>query len=381
MEVDACMTTEMALPVGAEHLLPASVPVQFLDDAGVPLAGSPRSCGYREPSAEQLLAAYRAMVLGRRFDAQSTALTKQGRLAVYPSSRGQEACQVGAVLAVRPSDWVFPTYRESVALVTRGIDPVEVLTLLRGDWHCGYDPARHRTAPQCTPLATQLLHATGLAHAEARRGRDTVALAFVGDGATSEGDFHEALNFAAVFRAPVVFLVQNNRYAISVPLSKQTAAPSLAHKGVGYGVRSEQVDGNDPVAVLAVLAAAVEHARTGNGPFLVEAHTYRLDAHTNADDATRYREAGEVDAWSQRDPIARLEAHLRATGALDDAAVEEVRREAEAFAADVRTRMHVDTAVDPAGLFEHVFAQPTPQLLEQRAQVEAEAAAEAEGRS
>ncbi len=193
------------------------------------------------------------MVVGRRFDAQATALTKQGRLAVYPSSHGQEACQIGGVLALRDTDWMFPTYRESMALVARGIDPVQALTLLRGDWHCGYDPMATHTAPQCTPLATHSLHAAGLAYAARRRGEDTVALAFVGDGGTSEGDFHEALNFAAVFQAPVVFLVQNNRYAISVPLAKQTAAPSLAHKGVGYGVRSEQVDGNDLVAVLAVL--------------------------------------------------------------------------------------------------------------------------------
>ena len=172
------------------------------------------------------------MVSGRRFDAQATALTKQGRLAVYPSSHGQEACQVGGVLALRDTDWMFPTYRESMALVARGIDPVQALTLLRGDWHCGYDPTTTRTAPQCTPLATHSLHAAGLAYAARRRGQDTVALAFVGDG-TSEGDFHEALNFAAVFRAPVVFLIQNNRYAISVPLAKQTAAPSLRTRESG----------------------------------------------------------------------------------------------------------------------------------------------------
>jgi len=315
------------------------------------------------------------MVIGRRFDLQSTALTKQGRLAVYPSSRGQEACQVAAVLALRPTDWVFPTYRESMALVSRGIDPVEVLTLLRGDWHCGYDPAAHRTAPQCTPLATQTVHAAGLAYGEAHQGRDTVALAFIGDGATSEGDFHEGVNFAAVFRAPVVFLVQNNRYAISVPLSRQTAAPSLAHKGVGYGVASEQVDGNDPLAVLAVLTRAVEHARSGNGPFLVEAHTYRMEPHTNADDATRYRKAAEVEEWVGRDPILRLEAYLRGLGALDDAAVAAVHAEAEAFAAELRSRMNAEPTVDPLTLFDHVYARPTPQLLEQREQVRAELAA------
>ncbi|HEX2774429.1 MAG TPA: thiamine pyrophosphate-dependent enzyme, partial [Micromonosporaceae bacterium] len=192
---------------------------------------------------------------------------------------------------------------------------------------------------------------------------------------TSEGDFHEGINFAAVFRAPVVFLVQNNRYAISVPLSRQTAAPSLAYKGIGYGISSEQVDGNDPVAVLAVLTRAVEHARSGKGPFLVEAHTYRMEPHTNADDATRYRDGAEVDAWVGRDPIARLEAYLRETGVLDDGAVEAVRAEAESLAADLRTRMNAEPIVDPLSLFDHVYATPTPQLLEQREQVRAELAA------
>jgi pyruvate dehydrogenase E1 component alpha subunit len=204
-------------------------------------------------------------------------------------------------------------------------------------------------------------------------------MAFVGDGGTSEGDFHEALNFAAVFKAPVVFLVQNNGYAISVPLSKQSAAPSLGYKGIGYGIASEQVDGNDAMAVLAVLNKAVAHARSGQGPVLVEAHTYRLDAHTNADDATRYRDSGEVDDWMRRDPIARLEAWLRHEGLIDDAFVASAAARAEAFAADLRDRLGVDLAVDPMSLFANVFATPTPQLLEERAMVQAEL--EAEGAS
>ena len=367
-------------PDPAESLLPSRDPVRFLDDTGerLPEAAGGRMSEYDAPGLKALRLMYRHMVVGRRLDAQCTALTKQGRLAVYPSSHGQEACQVGAVLAVRPTDWVFPTYRETMALFARGIDPVEALTLLRGTWHCGYDPAATFTAPQCTPLATQTVHAAGLAHGERLQGRDTVALAFIGDGGTSEGDFHEAVNFAAVFRAPVVFFVQNNRYAISVPLSRQTAAPSLAYKGIGYGIASEQVDGNDPVAVLAVLGAAVEHARSGQGPFLVEAHTYRVEPHTNADDASRYRDLAEVDAWLSRDPIARLEHYLRGAGALDDEAVAADRAEAEAAAADLRTRMSAEPVLDPASLFAHVYAKTTPQLDEQRAMVEAELAAEAE---
>ncbi|WP_331766933.1 pyruvate dehydrogenase (acetyl-transferring) E1 component subunit alpha [Embleya sp. NBC_00896] len=356
-----------------QSFLPSLAPVRFVAEDGT--AVKPPA-GYVAPADELLREAHRLMVLGRRFDTQATALTKQGRLAVYPSSRGQDACQIAGVLALRAQDWLFPTYRDSVALVARGVDPVEVLTLLRGDWHCGYDPMAVRVAPQCTPLATQVLHATGMAEAMRRKGEDGVAMAFIGDGGTSEGDFHEALNFAAVFEAPVVFFVQNNKYAISVPLARQSAAPALAYKGVGYGVRSEQVDGNDLVAVLSVLTAAVEHARGGHGPVLVEAHTYRMDAHTNADDATRYRDAAEVEEWRSADPLDRLETYLRARGVLTDRDVEADRAVAEAFAADLRTRMNTDGAVDPLELFDHVFAEPTPQLREQRALLAAESTAQ-----
>ncbi|QFG20152.1 pyruvate dehydrogenase (acetyl-transferring) E1 component subunit alpha [Actinomadura sp. WMMB 499] len=358
---------------GVGDLLPSPVPVRFVAEDGT--AVEPPA-GYAAPADGRLLEAYRRMVLGRRFDAQATALTRQGRLAVYPSSRGQDACQIGGVLALREDDWLFPTYRDSVALVARGLDPVEVLTLLRGSWHCGYDPAAVRVAPQCTPLATQTVHAVGLADALRRRGEGAVVMAFVGDGGTSEGDFHEALNYAAVLNAPVVFFVQNNRYAISVPLARQTAAPSLAYKGVGYGVRSEQVDGNDLVAVLSVLDAAVANARSGGGPSLVEAHTYRMDAHTNADDATRYRTAEEVERWESADPIARLETHLRGRGLLGPEEAAAAGAAAEEFAARLRERMNADPEADPLELFDHVFAEPTPQLREQRDLLASELSAE-----
>ena len=346
----------------ATDLLPSATPVRYLAEDGTTVDGL---AGYTQPAVEELREAHRRMVVGRRFDTQATALTKQGRLAVYPSSRGQEACQIAAGMVLREDDWLFPTYRDSMAMVSRGMDPVEVLTLLRGDAHCGYDPNALRVAPQCTPLATQTLHATGLAYALRRKGTDHAVLALIGDGGTSEGDFHEALNFAAVFEAPVVFLVQNNKYAISVPLDKQSAAPSLAYKGVGYGVRSEQVDGNDPVAMLAVLHKAFEHARAG-APFLVEAHTYRIEAHTNADDATRYRNSEEVDRWLDADPLSRLEKHLRDLGALTDEDVAEAQAEGERLAADLRSRMNADPHLDPMALFDHVYARPTTQLVEQR---------------
>ncbi|MER6142188.1 pyruvate dehydrogenase (acetyl-transferring) E1 component subunit alpha [Streptomyces sparsogenes] len=319
---------------------------------------------------------YGELVRGRRYNAQATALTRQGRLAVYPSSTGQEACQVAAGLVLREQDWLFPSYRDTLAAVVRGIDPVEALTLLRGDWHSGYDPREHRVAPLCTPLATQLPHAVGLAHAARLKGDDVVALALVGDGGTSEGDFHEALNFAAVWRAPVVFLIQNNGFAISVPLAKQTAAPSLAHKAVGYGMPGRLVDGNDAAAVHQVLGEAVRRARGGGGPTLVEAVTYRVDAHTNADDAGRYRSDAEVEAWRAHDPITLLEEAMRDRGLLDDQVVRTAREAAERLAADLRERMHQDPALDPMDLFEQVYAERTGQLREQADFLRAELAAE-----
>jgi pyruvate dehydrogenase E1 component alpha subunit len=328
-----------------EHLVPTAVPAPA------------------DPALALTL--YRRMVSGRRFNRQATALTRQGRLAVYPSTAGQEACEVAAALVLRPRDWLFPTYRDILAVVTRGVDPVEALTLMRGDRHSGYDSKAHRVAPLCTPLATHCPHAVGLAHAAALAGDDVVALAMVGDGGTSEGDFHAALNFAGVLHAPVVFLVQNNGYAISQPSARQTAAPSLAHKGIGYGVPSIRVDGNDALETYAALAEGMDRARTGGGPTLVEAVTYRMDPHTNADDDGRYRDEAEVEQWRARDPIDLLERDLRASGLLDDTQVREAAEAAEVMAADLRSRIGIDAEADPADLFRHVYAEPTPQLREQ----------------
>ncbi|MEV6986099.1 thiamine pyrophosphate-dependent dehydrogenase E1 component subunit alpha [Sphaerisporangium sp. NPDC051017] len=338
-------------------------------------SGEPARLGVAPPAAELCLDLYRRMVVGRRLDQQATALAKQGRLAVYPSSLGQEACQVGAVAPLRPGDWFFPTYRDCVAVMSRGVDPVEALTLMRGDHHCGYDPYLHRTAPQTTPLATQAVHAAGLAHGARLRGDDTVALALIGDGATSEGDFHEACNFAAVFRSPVVFLVQNNQYAISVPLSRQTAAKRLADKAIGYGMSAHVVDGNDAVAVALVVSEALEAARAGEGPSLIEALTYRVGPHTNSDDPSRYRGEEEVEPWRRRDPIERLRAHLRGRGLLDDALDDDIAGEAERLAGDLRRRLAEDGPAEPAELaelFAHVYSTPTPRLRRQAAALGAE---------
>lgn len=366
------MTTSDApgSPADPAHLLPSLEPVRLIDPDGT-RAAPEAGAGFALPEPAVLLALLRAMVVGRRFDRQADALARQGRLAVYPSSHGQEACQVGGVLALAETDWLFPTYRDCVSLVTRGVDPVEVLTLLRGDWHSGYDPARHRCAPQCTPLATNASHAVGLTYAARRKGEDVAALVLMGDGATSEGDAHEAYNFAAVWNTPVVFLVQNNQWAISVPLRRQSAAPTLAHKAVGYGMRGYHVDGNDAAAVHAVVSRALAEARAGAGPALVEARTYRIDPHTNSDDPRRYRDDSEVDHWRRRDPVARLEALLRREGRLDDAGHRAMVDAADRLAISVRERIARLGGPRPEELFDHVYAAPTAPLRGQREEVRA----------
>jgi 2-oxoisovalerate dehydrogenase E1 component alpha subunit len=347
------------------HLLPSGEPVQLIGPDGTLAPARNYKETYPLAATEVLLDGYERLVVGRRINDQAGALVRQGRMAVYPSSHGQEACQVAAAMVLRRSDWLFPTYRDTVAILGRGVDPMAAFESLRGDWHSGYDPHDYNTATPATPLATQLLHAVGVAHAAKLRGEDTVVLALCGDGASSEGDFHEALNFAAVFHVPVVFLIQNNQYAISVPLIHQSVAPSLAHKAVGYGMPGERVDGNDLAALLAVLGHAVERARDGGGPALVEAHTYRMQSHTNADDATRYRSDAEVAQWVPKDPLTRLEKYLDDAGALGAAETARIAAAAETMAKTLRDGLNTETELDPQDLFRFVYSEPTPQLREQ----------------
>lgn len=356
-----------------DYLLPTHGRIQMISEAGELLSvaeqGSTPGHEYPMPTQQQLLDGYRQLVIGRRVNDQNYALVRQGRMAVYPSSHGQEASEVAAALCLSPTDWLFPTYRDTVAVLARGVDPMQAMTSFRGDWHQGYNPHEYNTSIQSTPLTTQLLHAVGMAHAARLKGEEMVVLGMVGEGGTSEGDFHEALNFAAVFKLPVIFFVQNNKYAISVPLSRQTAAPSLAHKAVGYGMAGELVDGNDLAALLAVLGRAVKLCREGGGPFLVEADTYRMQSHTNADDATRYREGEEVDEWTQRDPLQRMRTYLSHEGALTEDLEAEYTADAEAVATSLREAMGQDAELDPLELFDHVYTVQTPQLAAQRAQL------------
>ncbi|MFD8559673.1 thiamine pyrophosphate-dependent enzyme [Streptosporangium canum] len=342
---------------------------QILDDAPAP--GTQCDLGLI-PSPGELLSLHQAMLLGRTVESAATNLATQGHLAVYPAARGQEACQVGAAAALRSSDWLFPTYRDSIAVITRGADPAEVLVGFQGLRHLGYDPYTHRTAPLCTPLATHAPHAVGLAHAARYRDDDTVALVLLGEGATSEGDFHAALNFAAVFAAPVVFMIQNNQYAISVPAHRQSAARSFAHKGIGYGVPAERVDGNDILAVLLTVRAAVEQARAGAGPMLIEAVTYRVGPHTSSDDAARYRPAGEADPWQRHDPLERFSAYLHRHGLVTEPAAAAAARSCDAVVDDLRARLMAPTVSDPTDLTAHVYTDPPGHLLAQTAALASE---------
>lgn len=360
--------------------LPSAEPIRLIDDAGH-AADRALTGGFALPDAQTLKLLYRRMVLARRFDLQVTALTRQGRLATYPSALGQEGCEIGATVALEPTDWLFPTYRDSIAVLTRGVEIGELLAGFRGDWHCGYDPVHHRTSIQATPLATQTLHAVGVAKAAKLKHDPIAALAFVGDGASSEGDTHEAFNFAGVWQVPAVFVVQNNQFAISVPFAKQTRARAISDRAIGYGIQGHYVDGNDVAAVYAVVSASLDKARRGKGPTIIECLTYRIEAHTNSDDPSRYRDSREVAKWKGRDPIERLEKYLVSEQILCDEDREAIAAEAEELAAATREAMNTPAVVDPMELFQNVYAASRPSLLEQRDLLAREvAAAESDAR-
>jgi 2-oxoisovalerate dehydrogenase E1 component alpha subunit len=319
--------------------------------------------GLSEEERRELL---RLMIRSRRLDRECWALQRQGELTVYPPFEGQEAAQVGSAFALGPDDFVFPSFRELAAAVVRGVDVVEYLEYHRGTWHGGpYDPIATRFAPICVPVATQIVHAVGWAMGARLDGSSACSLAYFGDGSASEGDFHEGANLAAVFRAPTVLFCQNNGWAISVPSSEQFVAP-IAARAAGYGMPGVRVDGNDVLAVYAVTRDAVERARAGEGPTLIEAVTYRIGSHSTADDSARYRDEGEVSAWRERDPIDRYRTHLLDVGTIDDEFVRSSEDEAEAWVASVRADLTALGEPSAAEMFEHAFADPPPTLLRQR---------------
>jgi pyruvate dehydrogenase E1 component alpha subunit len=312
---------------------------------------------------EDLREIYRLMILTRRVDQESTNLQRQGELGVYTPVLGQEGAQIGAAYALQPQDWVFPSYRELGFAMLRKIKPSDILHLFRGTWHGGlYDYREHRVAPYSVPIATQCLHAVGFATGAKIDKQPIVAIACCGDGATSEGDFHEACNFAGVWRTPVVFFVQNNQYAISVPLWKQTAAPTLAVKALGYGFPGVRVDGNDVLASYVVTKEAVARARAGDGPTLIEAVTYRRGPHSTADDPTRYRSNEELKEWEARDPISRFEKYCDSLGVLPDEFKQHCESEAKAAATQLRQEIVGAGPLDATLLFEHVYSERPPIL-------------------
>jgi pyruvate dehydrogenase E1 component subunit alpha len=323
---------------------------------------------------DRLKELYRAMLLGRRLDERMVRLQRQGRIGTFAPIKGQEASQMGSVFTLRPTDWMVPSFRETAAMVWRGW-PIEKLLLFFAGYVEGGQPgADQHDLPVAIPVATQLPHAVGLAYAAQYRGDDVVVMAYFGDGATSEGDFHEALNFAGVWHVPVVFVCQNNQWAISVPLKKQTHSRTIAQKALAYGLPGIQVDGNDVLAVYAASREAVDRARAGEGPTLIECVTYRLGVHTTADDPTKYRSEEEVREWERKDPLTRFAGYLEGKGLLEEGLEQEVDEE---IAAAVK-RFEAYGPPDLLRMFDHVYADPPPHLVAQRREVEARLSAGAD---
>ncbi|WP_043499624.1 pyruvate dehydrogenase (acetyl-transferring) E1 component subunit alpha [Georgenia sp. SUBG003] len=326
--------------------------------------------------ADALRSMYRDMVLTRAFDTQATSLQRQGELGLWAPCLGQEGAQIGSAHALAPRDFVFPSYREHGVALVRGVDLRDLLPLFRGTRHGGWDPRAHNFHLYSIVIGSHTLHAVGYAMGVQRDGdvgtgdpqRDRAVVTYFGDGATSQGDVSEALVFAASANAPVVFFVQNNQWAISVPTKVQSRVP-IAQRGTGFGVPSVRVDGNDPLACYAVTRAALERARSGAGPSFVEAVTYRMGAHTTSDDPTRYRDRAEEDVWRAKDPIARLKAHLVAESLADEEFLARVDEEADELAAAVRDHCRTLEAGPPEKLFDHVYTAPHPLVAEERAQM------------
>ncbi|WP_435360643.1 pyruvate dehydrogenase (acetyl-transferring) E1 component subunit alpha [Haloarchaeobius sp. DFWS5] len=327
--------------------------------------------GDRELSEREATALYETMVLARTFDEKAISLHRQGRIGTYAPMRGQEAAQVGAAAALADSDYLFPTYRDHAMYVQRGIDLREVLLHLLGDGNYidREDPDGLTTFPITIPIATQLPHATGIGMAAKLKGDDVASLVSFGDGATSEGDFHEGLNFAGVFQTPTVFFCQNNGYAISVPRERQTASATIAQKANAYGFDGVRVDGNDVFAVHEVVSEALEKAKNGGGPTLIEAVTYRRGAHTTTDDPTKYRDEDEAADWLQQDPLDRSRTYLEEEfgwGEEDDEAVQQWATEEVARAVKAAEE---HTGFEPEEMFEHAYSEMPDHLRRQRRQL------------
>jgi len=348
--------------------------VQLLTPEGERLDHPEYSAYIDDLTDDDLRGFYRDQVLIRRVDAEATALQRQGELGIWASLLGQEAAQIGSGRALRPQDYAFPTYREHGVAWVRGVDPLNLLGLFRGVNHGGWDPNENNFHLYTIVIGAQTLHATGYAmgiqhdHAVGTGDpeRDAAVIAYFGDGATAQGDVNESFVYAASSNAPVVFFCQNNQWAISQPVERQSRIP-IYQRARGFGFPGVRVDGNDVLAMYAVTRAALERARSGEGPMLIEAFTYRMGAHTTSDDPTRYRIAAEVEEWKLKDPIARLKAYLARTGMAAEDYFSAVEAEADELAARVRRECLAMPDPDPRTMFDHVYVDDHPLVAEERA--------------
>ncbi|MDQ2852820.1 pyruvate dehydrogenase (acetyl-transferring) E1 component subunit alpha [Dermatophilaceae bacterium Sec6.4] len=345
--------------------------VQFVDGEGTRLERTPANTPYAEiveamePADARSM--YRDLVLVRRLDAEGHALQRQGELGLWPSLLGQEAAQVGSARAMAPHDYAFPGYREHGVAWCRGIQPEQLLALFRGVDHGGWSPQEMNYHLYTIVIGNQMLHATGYAMGVQRDGavgtgdpeRDTAVMAFTGDGGTAQGDFNEAMVFAGVANAPVVFFVQNNQWAISEPNYKQFRVPPY-QRALGFGFPGIRVDGNDVLAVYAVTKMALDNARNGLGPTLIEAFTYRLGAHTTSDDPTKYRSAAEVDIWREKDPIKRMRGFITQKGYADEEFFAGVDKEADELAVRVRSACQNMPEPEQSRMFDEIYVDPHP---------------------
>ena len=362
--------------------------IQLMDENGTVHEHPTYSRYIEDVNADTLREAYRLMYTTRRFDDEATALQRQGQLALWVPSRGQEAAQIGSALAYAPNDYIFPSYREHAVALVRGVDFRDLITIFRGSTTHGWDMKAHNFHTYTKVLAAQTLHAVGYAMGlnfdadiEAETGtrptgqgqatdpaedtqKPAVAVYF-GDGSSTEGDAHESMVFAASYNAPVLFFVQNNRWAISVPFEVQSRVP-VSTRAAGYGFEGIRVDGNDVLAVLAATRYAMEKIRAGEGPVLIEAETYRLGPHTTADDPTKYRTDADLEGPLHRDPMIRLEKHLRDNGYADDAFFEEVAESAQQIASGVREAVLNSEPADFERFFDRVYAQEHQQVEDDR---------------
>ncbi len=351
---------------GAPELIRVDGLVQLVQVDGSRTIGSPFAGEVADIGPDQLRALYQDLVVVRRIDAEATALQRQGELGLWAPLLGQEAAQVGSARALRSDDFAFSSYREHGVAFCRGVDPSSMLRIWRGSTLSGWDPYEFGITTPAIIVGAQALHATGYAMGIQLDGADSAAIAYFGDGATSQGDVSEALGFAASFEVPVVFFCQNNQWAISEPVRLQSHT-SITQRGEGFGVCSIQVDGNDVLAVLAVTRHALARAHAGLGPTLVEAVTYRMGPHTTSDDPRRYRGAADEAEWRVKDPLLRMRALLEREGLLDDAFVASVEAAADETAAVLRRGCIGTVEPEPMSLFDEVYAEPHSLIAEERA--------------